>query len=109
MKLFLSNIDNEGTAYFGIASFITSHINNQIFDLFLIKIRENAIDETIITDPTRFQAFIDESIAENLRGAHVAYAQLLAFTATLSFELWFVFIARNDNQTAVLKSKPFKK
>jgi len=33
---------------------------------------------------------------------------MLAFVATLSFELWFVFIARNDNQTSLIKSKPFK-
>ena len=45
---------------------------------------------------------------EQFHEAKVAYAQLLAFTATLSFELWFVFIARNDNDTSFLKSKPLK-
>ncbi len=40
--------------------------------------------------------------------AVTAYSQMLAFVATLSFELWFVFIARNDNDTPLLKSKPFK-
>ncbi|MCE7739243.1 MAG: cation-translocating P-type ATPase [Candidatus Heimdallarchaeota archaeon] len=38
----------------------------------------------------------------------VAYSQMMAFVATLSFELWFVFIARNDNQTSLIRSKPFK-
>lgn len=37
-----------------------------------------------------------------------SYGQILAFIATLSFELWFVFIARNDNETSLIKSKPFK-
>ncbi|GAG54117.1 unnamed protein product, partial [marine sediment metagenome] len=46
--------------------------------------------------------------ADQLNHYIVAYAQLIAFVATLSFELWFVFIARNDNQTSLLKSKPFK-
>ena len=45
---------------------------------------------------------------DQFHDAKVAYAQLLAFTATLSFELWFVFIARNDNDTSFLKSKPLK-
>jgi magnesium-transporting ATPase (P-type) len=38
----------------------------------------------------------------------VAYAQVLAFVTTLSFELWFIFIARNDNDTSLFKSNPFK-
>ncbi|MCE7741925.1 MAG: cation-translocating P-type ATPase [Candidatus Heimdallarchaeota archaeon] len=46
--------------------------------------------------------------AEQLHDAKVAYSQTLAFVATLSFELWFVFIARNDNATSFLKSHPFK-
>ncbi len=46
--------------------------------------------------------------SEQLHEAKVAYAQTLAFVATLSFELWFVFIARNDNATSLLKSHPFK-
>ncbi len=46
--------------------------------------------------------------AEQFHEAKVAYSQTLAFVATLSFELWFVFIARNDNATSFLKSKPFK-
>ncbi len=45
---------------------------------------------------------------EQLYEAKVAYSQTLAFVATLSFELWFVFIARNDNATSFLKSHPFK-
>ncbi|MHA1827989.1 MAG: cation-translocating P-type ATPase [Candidatus Heimdallarchaeaceae archaeon] len=45
---------------------------------------------------------------EYIETAKVAYAQLLAFVTTLSFELWFVFIARNDNETSFLKSRPFK-
>ena len=45
---------------------------------------------------------------EEFKHAVVAYSQMLAFIATLSFELWFVFIARNNNETPLLKSKPFK-
>ncbi|MCG3221746.1 MAG: cation-translocating P-type ATPase, partial [Candidatus Heimdallarchaeota archaeon] len=46
----------------------------------------------------------DDFIYDNV----VAYSQMLAFVATLSFELWFVFIARNNNETSFLSSKPFK-
>ncbi|MHA1515934.1 MAG: cation-translocating P-type ATPase [Candidatus Heimdallarchaeaceae archaeon] len=45
---------------------------------------------------------------EEFKHAVVAYSQMLAFIATLSFELWFVFIARNNNETSLFKSKPFK-
>ncbi|MBY9002138.1 MAG: cation transporting ATPase C-terminal domain-containing protein [Candidatus Heimdallarchaeota archaeon] len=38
----------------------------------------------------------------------VAYAKVLAFVTTLSFELWFIFIARNDNDTSLFKSNPLK-
>ncbi|GAG93130.1 unnamed protein product, partial [marine sediment metagenome] len=46
--------------------------------------------------------------ADQLNHYIVAYSQMIAFVATLSFELWFVFIARNDNQTSLIRSKPFK-
>ena len=46
--------------------------------------------------------------AEQLNHYIVAYSQMMAFVATLSFELWFVFIARNDNQTSLIRSKPLK-
>ncbi|MHA1779034.1 MAG: cation-translocating P-type ATPase [Candidatus Heimdallarchaeaceae archaeon] len=38
----------------------------------------------------------------------IAYSQMMAFVTTLTFELWFVFIARNDNDTPFLKSRPLK-
>ena len=53
-----------------------------------------------ITTPELYQEYIIH--------ARVSYAQTLAFVTTLSFELWFVFIARNNNETPLLKSKPFK-
>jgi Ca2+-transporting ATPase len=53
------------------------------------------------TDPnSAYQIFMKKNI--------VAYAQVLAFVTTLSFELWFIFIARNDNDTSLFKSKPLK-
>ncbi|MHA1302868.1 MAG: cation-translocating P-type ATPase [Candidatus Heimdallarchaeaceae archaeon] len=36
------------------------------------------------------------------------YAQLMAFIVTLSFELVFVFIARNDNDTAFIETNPLQ-
>ena len=45
---------------------------------------------------------------ERLDHYHEAFGQLLAFISTLSFELWFVFIARNDNETSLIRSRPFK-
>ncbi len=64
------------------------------------------IGERVITD---WAAANDLTLTlDQLHDAKVAYAQTLAFTATLSFELWFVFIARNDNATSFLKSHPFK-
>ncbi len=38
----------------------------------------------------------------------LAYAQLISFTATIVFELIFIFIARCDNDTSFLKSNPYK-
>ncbi|MBD3351315.1 MAG: HAD-IC family P-type ATPase [Candidatus Lokiarchaeota archaeon] len=38
----------------------------------------------------------------------LAYAQMMTFTETLVFELMFVFIARNDNRTKFIESRPFK-
>ncbi|MBY9002100.1 MAG: cation-translocating P-type ATPase, partial [Candidatus Heimdallarchaeota archaeon] len=50
----------------------------------------------------------NQYLGTEFNNAKVAYAQTLAFVATLSFELWFVFIARNDNATSFLQSRPFK-
>ena len=64
-----------------------------------------------------FNIFEQEAIRLGLTGEaatafieqnKLAYAQVMAFVTTLSFELWFVFVARNDNETPLLKSKPFK-
>ncbi|MHA1339667.1 MAG: cation-translocating P-type ATPase [Promethearchaeota archaeon] len=38
----------------------------------------------------------------------LAYAQMMNFIGSLSFELFFVFVARCDNKTKTIKSKPLK-
>jgi len=53
------------------------------------------------------QKFGSIDIPEN-KDQIVAYAQFMAFIVTLTFELVFVFIARNDNDVKVYETNPFK-
>jgi len=83
--------------------FLMGYLNGWMQGPIIDTIHTWAMNEGISysADPTSaYQIFMKRNI--------VAYAQVLAFVTTLSFELWFIFIARNDNDTSLFKSKPLK-
>ncbi len=68
----------------------------------------NAFGFTIFEQEALRLGLTGEAATDFITQNKLAYAQVMAFVTTLSFELWFVFVARNDNETPLLKSKPFK-
>ncbi len=78
--------------------------------IFLLAYLQLAPNMQLFQDWAANDVLLDPTLvyAERLDHYAEAYGQLLAFISTLSFELWFVFIARNDNETPLLRSKPFK-
>ncbi|MCG3227686.1 MAG: cation-translocating P-type ATPase [Candidatus Heimdallarchaeota archaeon] len=68
----------------------------------------NALGFTIFEQEALRLGLTGEAATAFITQNKLAYAQVMAFVTTLSFELWFVFVARNDNETPLIKSRPFK-